>query len=83
MTVEYYSHRFCSFQLANTDASTVKVESKRKREVSDKEREQAAAKKQAKQAESDAIKQQFDALSQDKAHQAEARYFSISATICS
>lgn len=79
--------------MANTDASSSKVESKRKREVSEKEREQAEAKRQvrggchftpivlkvtnqfiqAKRAESEAIKQQFDALDQDKAHQAEAR----------
>jgi SWI/SNF-related matrix-associated actin-dependent regulator of chromatin subfamily A member 5 len=66
-------NRMRNSTMANTDASTVKVESKRKRAVSDKEREQAEAKRQAKKAEQDLIKQQFDSLDQDKAHQAEAR----------
>lgn len=53
--------------------SHVKESSKRKREVSDKEKEKHAMNRQVKKAEEDAIKGQMQQLKVEKAHQAEAR----------
>jgi SWI/SNF-related matrix-associated actin-dependent regulator of chromatin subfamily A member 5 len=59
--------------ISNTDASTVRSENKRTREVSEKEKAKFEAKRQAKRAEENAINKQLDVVKEEKAKQAEAR----------
>jgi SWI/SNF-related matrix-associated actin-dependent regulator of chromatin subfamily A member 5 len=59
--------------ITNTDASTVRSENKRTREVSEKEKAKFEAKRQAKRAEENAINKQLDVVKEEKAKQAEAR----------